>query len=108
MKPNAWLRASIRQGAKMATKIQTAIGIEPPMAPQTQSIPVWMRPADAAIYLNLSQPLLAKLRCYGGGPVFSKIGKAVLYYRDELDKWIAARARTSTSDDGSETKKLAS
>jgi hypothetical protein len=74
----------------------------------TQSTSAWLRPVEAAVHLQVSLPFLAKLRCYGGGPRFSKCGKAVLYNRADLDAWAAARVRTSTSDKGSEMAKLAS
>jgi hypothetical protein len=74
----------------------------------TQSTSVWLRPVEAAVHLQISLPFLAKLRCYGGGPRFSKCGKAVLYNRADLDASARARTRRSTSDEGSETEKLAS
>jgi len=70
--------------------------------------PTWMRPAEAAAYLRLSQPFLAKLRVTGGGCRFHKCGKAVLYNRADLDAWAAARGRTSTSDEGPQMKNRAS
>lgn len=44
---------------------------------------------------------LAKLATVGGGPVFRKAGKTVLYRPADLDTWALARigrAQTSTSD----------
>ena len=32
---------------------------------------------------------LAKLRCLGGGPRFTKVGANVLYSREGLDAWVA-------------------
>ncbi|MGA7325070.1 MAG: helix-turn-helix domain-containing protein [Rhodomicrobium sp.] len=77
------------------------------MSDKDACVQTWMRPAEAAAYLSVSQPFLAKLRCYGGGPRFHKWGKAVLYSRADLDEFIAARGRASTSDDSSEMKRLA-
>lgn len=54
----------------------------------------------AAGYLHLSVNYLAKLRCWGGGPVFLKLGRRVLYRKVDLDDWIDAQARRSTSDRG--------
>jgi hypothetical protein len=59
--------------------------------------PVAMRPAQAAEYLNLSEQRLAALRVEGRGPVFCKIGRQVSYLVSDLDAWLGARRRTSTS-----------
>lgn len=58
---------------------------------------------EAALFIgsrNGSTALLDKLRCYGGGPKFIKIGKSVRYRRSALDAWLKERERTSTSDRG--------
>ena len=34
---------------------------------------------QAAAYLGISKPYLDKLRCYGGGPRFAKLGRRVVY-----------------------------
>ena len=55
---------------------------------------------DAAEYLGLATQTLAKMRWSGDSPPFFKVGRRVLYERDELDAWLAQRKRTSTSDPG--------
>ncbi len=63
--------------------------------------PCNMRPKVAAAYIGLSASLLAKMRVYGGGPVYSKAGpRVVIYNVEDLDAWLAARRRRSTSDSG--------
>jgi excisionase family DNA binding protein len=57
--------------------------------------------AQAAHYLRLARQTLAKLRCTGGSPLFYKVGRQVLYDRADLDTWLDARKRRSTSDSGS-------
>lgn len=52
----------------------------------------------AAEYLGLRDTTLEAWRCRGGGPVFLKLGKAVRYRKEDLDKFLDARARTSTSE----------
>jgi predicted DNA-binding transcriptional regulator AlpA len=52
---------------------------------------------EAAAYLGLGKSTLDKLRLTGGGPVFIKIGKRVVYDPADLDAWFAAHKRTSTS-----------
>jgi excisionase family DNA binding protein len=58
----------------------------------------WLTSAEAAAYTRLSSSTLAKLRLSGGGPRYTKIGRKVLYARANLDAWMTAHARTSTSD----------
>ena len=43
-----------------------------------------------------------KARVRGGGPAYVKIGAKVYYRKDDLERWIAARERRSTSDAVSE------
>lgn len=50
----------------------------------------------AAEYIGLSKSTLDKLRCFGGGPVYLKLGRAVVYSTDDLDCWLAARRRDAT------------
>ena len=61
----------------------------------------WLRPAQAADYLGLAVSTLAKMRVTGEGPVFHKLTtRSVAYDCRELDAWLEARQRTSTSDSG--------
>lgn len=53
---------------------------------------------EAAGYLGLSVSTLAKLRLTGEGPRYVRLGRRVLYDPSDLDAWISARKRTSTSD----------
>ena len=53
----------------------------------------------AATYLGLSPATLETLRSRGGGPRFSKLGRRVVYQREELDAWMAERSQRSTSDE---------
>ncbi len=55
---------------------------------------------DAAEYLGLAPQTLAKLRWSGDSPPYFKVGRRVLYEREELDAWLAQRKRRSTSDVG--------
>ncbi len=58
----------------------------------------WLRAPDAAAYVGLSESTLAKMRCRGDGPRYSKAGKIVLYATAVLDDWLEARSRLSTSE----------
>jgi predicted DNA-binding transcriptional regulator AlpA len=53
---------------------------------------------QAAERLGLARSSLAKLRLYGGGPQYLKLGAKVLYPEDAIDAWLAAKVRhTSTT-----------
>jgi predicted DNA-binding transcriptional regulator AlpA len=60
-----------------------------------------LRTTEAAAHCGLSRRTLEKLRVLGGGPVYMKIGRAVVYDVDDLEAWLAAHRRRSTSDAGS-------
>jgi excisionase family DNA binding protein len=57
--------------------------------------------SEAAKYLGVGASTLSKLRVFGGGPVFLKLGRRVVYDRTDLDAWTQRRRRVSTSDPGS-------
>ncbi len=46
--------------------------------------------------VDVAPSTLAKFACTGGGPVFSKFGKHVLYTAAALDAWVAARLSAPT------------
>ncbi|MGA8760158.1 MAG: helix-turn-helix domain-containing protein [Stellaceae bacterium] len=59
------------------------------------------RTTDAAEYLGMGKSTLEKLRLTGDGPRYSKIGRRIVIYDEvDLDAWVAARQRRSTSDPG--------
>jgi len=51
---------------------------------------------QAAQYLGLSISTLNKWRCYGFGPKYLKLGRAVRYRLEELDRYLEARLLSST------------
>lgn len=53
---------------------------------------------EAAEVTGLAVPTLNKLRVYGGGPLFCKLGRSVRYRRVDLEEWLAARVVSSTSE----------
>jgi predicted DNA-binding transcriptional regulator AlpA len=58
-----------------------------------------MRTPEAARYVALSESTLTKMRLRGDGPPFIKVGpRAVAYRKADLDAWLEARVRRSTSD----------
>ncbi len=63
-----------------------------------------LRPPAAAEYLGLSASTLAKMRLRGDGPIYSKAGPRVVDYDlADLESWLTARKRSSTSDDDGES-----
>jgi predicted DNA-binding transcriptional regulator AlpA len=59
----------------------------------------YLRTKAAAEYCGLSQSLFEKLRLTGkGSPAYSKMGRAVIYDVVDLDAWLSARKRLSTSE----------
>jgi predicted DNA-binding transcriptional regulator AlpA len=60
----------------------------------------YLRTPDCAEYCGLAVSTLEKLRLTGGGPVFIKRGRTVLYGRADLDTWLDGLRRRSTSDRG--------
>lgn len=63
-----------------------------------------MTAKEAAAALLLAPQTLAKYRSTGMPVIpFVKIGRRVCYAREDLEKFIASRTRTSTSDPGPDT-----
>ncbi len=58
------------------------------------------QPDRLASYLALGHNTPEKLRVYGGGPSFVRLGRLVRYRPADLDAWVEGRIRTSTSDPG--------
>jgi len=53
---------------------------------------------EAAQYLGLAVSTLNKWRCHGGGPEFLKLGRAVRYRQDDLDRFLETRMFRSTAE----------
>lgn len=62
--------------------------------------PTYLPTTDAAQYLGLSPRTLEKYRVTGGGPLFHKFGRRVLYSEEDLATWAESKRRRSTSDLG--------
>jgi predicted DNA-binding transcriptional regulator AlpA len=58
-----------------------------------------MRTPAAAAYVALAASTLTKMRLTGDGPKSVKVGpRSVAYRKVDLDAWLEARVRRSTSD----------
>lgn len=53
---------------------------------------------QAARYLGLAVSTLNKWRCFGDGPKFLKLGRAVRYRQEDLDAFLMARQLGSTAE----------
>ena len=52
--------------------------------------------SEAAAFLGLAISTLNKWRCYGEGPQFIKLGRAVRYRQDDLEHYVETNTQTST------------
>ena len=59
-----------------------------------------LRTNPAGEYCGCSGRTLEKYRVFGGGPRYIRIGRLVVYDTADLDAWLAAGRRVSTSDPG--------
>jgi predicted DNA-binding transcriptional regulator AlpA len=57
-------------------------------------------PREQAERIRLAEKTLANMRSRGDGPPFYKLGSRIVYDDADVDAWLAARRRTSTSDPG--------
>lgn len=63
----------------------------------------YLRTPEAARFVGLSIRTLEKHRIYGTGPRYSKLGGRVVYRFEDLQSWVEAGAKASTSDPGVST-----
>jgi hypothetical protein len=53
---------------------------------------------EAAAYVRRSAVSLERDRVRGDGPTYSRLGKLVVYTREDLDQWVHERRHRSTSE----------
>lgn len=63
----------------------------------TPSTSLILSTPSAADYCGLGASTFEKLRVTGGGPAHIKLGRRVVYHRDDLNTWLGAMRRQSTS-----------
>ena len=63
----------------------------------TKTFRAKLRTKEAAAYCGSTESTFEKLRLTGGGPTYIAMGRTVVYDPDDLDTWLDARRRTSTS-----------
>lgn len=64
----------------------------------TTNDPITLAAGEAAVLLGLAPSTMAKLRLSGNGPVYFKLGRRVLYRREDLVAWLESRVARDTSD----------
>src|SRR5262245_27592692 len=52
----------------------------------------------AARFTGIAVATLAKMRCVGGGPLFIKLGRRVVYRRSDVIVWLNARRVRNTTE----------
>jgi len=57
-----------------------------------------LRVPAAAKYLSIPEDTLNQLRSRGGGPMFIKVGRIVLYDTADLDAWLEDNKYASTAE----------
>ena len=65
---------------------------------QNTTLSTVMTVQQASEYLGLAVSTLNKWRCLGGGPVFIKMGRAVRYRTEDLERYICGNTTSSTSE----------
>jgi hypothetical protein len=63
----------------------------------TDSKNIRLNSREAARYCNLGSSTMAKMRLYGGGCRYYKIGAKVIYDSADLDAWLASKRSDHTS-----------
>lgn len=61
-----------------------------------------LKTKQAADYVGLGESTLEKFRIIGGGPVYEKLGRSVVYDVNDLERWAASRKRSNTSQTSQE------
>ena len=59
---------------------------------------VYLTQLEVAALLRLSPRTLERHRVSGTGPAYTKLGRRVVYRRDEVDDWAARNTVSSTSE----------
>lgn len=61
--------------------------------------PKYFSTFEAAKQYGLSRSWLAKLRVYGQGPAYIKVGRRVLYDASTFEQWLEQHRRNNTAED---------
>lgn len=86
-----WIKLSSRRGPGSSRSA--------PTAPDE-----YLTVKEAAHFLRVSKSFLDKLRCTGGGPSFTRVGRKILYRRIDLEAWTRRHRFENTSQYGQDFK----
>jgi predicted DNA-binding transcriptional regulator AlpA len=94
------LENSGKPASRSPEAFEHGAGRTPAQPPPSRASPGrYLRTPAAAQYLGLSASTLAKMRLRGDGPPYSKAGaRIVVYDVSDLEAYLAARQRHSTSE----------
>jgi predicted DNA-binding transcriptional regulator AlpA len=59
---------------------------------------IYLTQREVAEHLRLSERTLERHRVAGTGPAFVKLGRRVVYRREDIERWADARTHQSTSE----------
>jgi hypothetical protein len=59
-----------------------------------------LRPKVVEEIYDISEGYQAKMRCFGGGPEYIKLGSKIYYEEAAIERWLDTKRRASTSDPG--------
>lgn len=90
---DALVDAIVERTAQRAAALVTA---QLQDAPPPNTAPELLTTREAAVYLRCSHQKLEIDRVKGGGPVFRKLGRKVLYARTDLERYSAERTHRNT------------
>jgi excisionase family DNA binding protein len=94
MNSDAFLEALIERIAReTAARISELVPQRPAPQSASPSASLYLRTKDAARLLGLSVATLEAWRLKGKGPRATKLGNAVRYSREELDRWLASHTK---------------
>lgn len=60
--------------------------------------PIYFPQTSVALLLNVSERTLERWRVEGSGPAYLKAGRRVLYLQSDIEEWLEASRRNSTSE----------
>jgi predicted DNA-binding transcriptional regulator AlpA len=69
-----------------------------PSSPAGNDHRLYLTQLEVAALLRLSPRTLERHRVSGTGPAYTKLGRRVVYRRDEVDDWAARNTVSSTSE----------
>lgn len=59
---------------------------------------VFLNAKQASQLVGISVSTLAKWRLSGAGPIYSKVGRRVVYQRSQIEAWMKRNSHASTSE----------